>query len=159
MVGHLKMKKFRLELFLIILFCTGCSWEIFPYIRNLTDSTIVLSISSNTSESLGLESKIVLWKDSIFEINHENDISFSDTLKWESIDKNKHSIVIPSNSTALVQLPHGWQTNQYSVTIRYHDGKIDSILQDLDYMVVRKDGKTAEEPRAYSDDKIFINVK
>ena len=129
------------------------------YIRNLTDSPIILSISSNTGESLGLEGNIVLWKDSIIEINHDNNISFSDTLIWESVNKTKYCLVIPSNSTALIQLPSGWRMDQYLVSVEYRNGVTDSLLKNSQYKVVRKDGEIAKEPRVFSNDLIFVDIR
>jgi hypothetical protein len=101
------------------LFSTGCSWELFPFIRNFTDQIIYIKIVSLKDDPETFKNIVAFSRDSLYSINHETSITATDTLRFQKIDSVTAIIGIRPKSTSVVHLPYGWRSDQYIITAEY----------------------------------------
>ena len=141
------------------LFCMGCSWEIFPLIRNFTNETIQLKVLALESEKRLINKMVVLSCDSIYSIEHETIMSFTDTLRGKYTGSDTWTVEIRPKSTAIVHLPYGWRSDHYIITAERQSGLLDTLNRTLNFSVIRKDKKFARYPRAFTDDRIYFDFK
>lgn len=141
----------------VMLLCTGCSWEIFPFIRNLSGNSVrvkVLSLKENNDFN-----GLLFLTDSIYSIDHKTRIDFTDTVKISKVDSKTWFVDIPPHSTALVQLPYGWRLDDYTILVERPVGKVDTLNRSVNFTVIRRDGKAAQYPRAFSHDRIYYDIE
>lgn len=142
----------------LALFCTGCSWEIFPFIRNFTNDAIRLDVLSLRQDEK-INDIVVFSRDTVYSMEHETIMTFKDTLKGVHTSSNSWAVEIRPNSTAIVHLPYGWRSYHYIITATRPDGRVDTLNKTLNFSVARKDKKFAHYPRAFTDDKIYFDFK
>ena len=154
------MKKGKIIYFIpFLLLLNGCSWSILPIVRNFQNYPITMIVRSSTYTQIDKDILQAFTTDEILDINPKSKYDFNDTLIYQIIDSATIKLIIPPNSTTLLQLPYGWNYRNYDITFEHINGKTDTLGKTLDYTVLNKKGEEIQKPIPHRKQILYIDLK
>jgi len=167
MIGYQisKQQKSRRWIILFILsifiscFLGSCSIIRYPFIRNKTNTTVWLKVKLHPEDPRSLQAMSLRgkWQKGIAPINHEYNWSPAeqDSLTFEFLGKNVAITKLPPNSTSLIRIPRG----NYDIIIERQNGQKDKLGKNIPLKISRKDGKSAQKRRYFSQDIPYFDIE
>lgn len=116
-------------------------------------------VKTDTSTSIDIKYLNASYHPEILDMNMKTRYDFKDSLKYELIDSTSFKLVIPKKSTALIGLPYGWFSRDYSVCFKQQNGKIDTLGKTINYKLINKKGEDIITARPLRKQILYIDVK